>query len=96
MDQLDLFAITAALKPTAVVHRFPLCRRVDLVRATAAELRSRSYSAGKRYWSAHVQRVRRELRTTGVAAPEIDREIADYALAVRREIHSCIPRRGAR
>lgn len=91
MDQLDLFESKKAPKPAANVFRFPLERRADLVRATAEELRSRSYDAGRRYWSSHVRAMRKTLREQGLSRDEIAAEINGYALAVRREVFASSP-----
>ena len=98
--QLDLFNRTeepkSAPKTAAIVFRFPLYRRTDLVRATAAELRSRSYDAGRRYWSSHVQKLRRDLRASGLPRAEITSEINAYTVAVRREVFASSPVKASR
>lgn len=94
--QLDLFMNQKAPKHPATVYRFPLCRRADLVRETASELLSREESAGRRYWNAHVQKLRRELRAAGLCRADIDNEIRDYARAVRIEGLSSLPMSASR
>lgn len=94
--QLDLFTKRDAPKPVAIIFRFPLDRRVDLIRATAAELRNRSYGAGKRFWAAHVQSLRREMRGSGIRREAIDLEIRAYSQAVRREVFAAQPVRISR
>lgn len=89
--QLDLFMNQKAPKQAATVYRFPLCRRADLVRKTASELLSRDEPAGRRYWNAHVRKLRRELRAAGLRHSDIDSEIRDYARAVRIEGLSSLP-----
>lgn len=96
MQQLDLFESKTAPKPAAIVFRFPLDRRADLIRATAEELRSRSYDAGRRYWNAHVRSLRKTLREQGRSRDEIASEINRYTLAVRREVFASSPAKVSR
>jgi hypothetical protein len=91
MDQLDLFEWKKAPKTSATVYRFPLARREDMVRSITSELLSRDPSAGRRHWNAHVQKVRRQLRSEGLIRDHIDSEIRDYALAVRFRVLSSSP-----
>lgn len=94
--QLDLFMNQNAPKPAATVYRFPLCRRADLIREIAAELLSLPYADGKRHWSRHVQKLRRELRAAGLRHADIDFEIREYARAVRIEGLSSRPMSASR
>ena len=91
--QLELFT---RRKGPATVYRFPLARRADLVRATARELCSRSYEDGRRYWTTHAQRMRRELKSSGLSRSEIEKEIAAYSGAVREQVFAAIPGRMSR
>lgn len=81
--QLDLFTVQKEAGKAATVYRFPLCRRADLIRGTVAELQSRPYAEGKRFWNRHIRELRRELRAAGLRGAYIDSEIHDYALTVR-------------
>lgn len=88
--QLDLFTAKERKGP-ATVYRFPLHRRAALIRETAAELCARSYDEGKRYWSRHAQKLRRDLRADGLSRAEIESEIKAYAVAVRRAVFASGP-----
>ncbi len=100
MKQLDLFMGREDAKPAtkvaATIHRFPLARRADLVRSIASELLSRDERAGRRHWNAHVQTIRRQLRSDGLTRAHIDSEIRDYARAVRVKVLSSLPMSASR
>lgn len=89
--QLDLFQWQKARETSATVHRFPLARRAALIREIAAELLSRDERAGRKFWNTHVQKLRRELRASGLCRADIDIEIRDYARAVRIGVLSSLP-----
>lgn len=90
--QLDLFTYQKeAPKEAATLYRFPLCRRADLIRQIAAEIRGRPYADGKRHWNRHVQKLRRELRAAGLRSADIASEVHDYTMAVRMECLSHKP-----
>lgn len=91
--QLDLFK---ARKGPAIVFRFPLARRADLVRATANHLGSSTYEAGRRYWTSHAQKIRRDLRAAGLTRREIDEEITSYSRAVTAAVYAAFPGRMTR
>src|SRR5262245_36902496 len=65
----------------AKIYPFPLHRRVDLVRSSAAMLATRDYAAGHRFWSSHVRQVRAELKRRGLTGSALDIEIRRYAAA---------------
>lgn len=90
--QLDLFS-KASRQGTAVVFHFPMARRANEVRAAARHLLSRSYEDGRRFWSSHIQSVRRRLKEAGLSRSEIDQEIVAYSRAVRNEACSSLPGR---
>lgn len=94
--QLDLFTVQKEAGKAATVYRFPLCRRAALIRGIVAELQSRPYAEGKRYWSRHIRELRRDLRAAGLRGAYIDSEIRDYARAVRIESLSSLPMRVSR
>ena len=91
--QLELFMDSKEAKPAATIFRFPLARRTDLTRETAAQLHCRPFSAGKRYWAPHVTAIHKDLRSTGLSHAEAESEIKAYAQAVRREVFSSRPMR---
>lgn len=91
--QLDLFT---PQKGPAILYRFPLARRADLVRSTAGELCNRAYEDGRRYWNAHAQKMRRQLKATGLSRSEIDKDMAAYSQAVRLEVYAAFPGRMSR
>lgn len=90
-QQLDLFEMEAP-KMTATLYRFPLARRADMVRSITAELLCRDERAGRKHWNAHVRKVRRQLRSEGLASADIDSEIKGYAGAVRIAVLSSLPK----
>jgi hypothetical protein len=91
--QLDLFTHR---KGAAIVYRFPLARRADLVRRTASELCNRAYEDGRRYWTAHAKDLRRELKLSGLSRSEIEEEIATYSHAVREQVYAAFQVRATR
>jgi hypothetical protein len=91
--QLELFT---AQKGPAVIFRFPLARRADLVRATARELCDRAYEDGRRYWTAHARDMRRELKAAGLSRSEIEKEISAYSRAVREQVYAAFQMRASR
>lgn len=91
--QLDLFT---PRRGPAILYRFPLARRADLVRGTARELCNRAYEDGRRYWNAHAQKMRRELKAIGLSRSEIEKEMTAYSQAVREEVYAAFPGRMTR
>jgi hypothetical protein len=91
--QLELFD---RRRGTVIMFHFPLARRADLIRETVKELAGRSYAQGKRYWSQHVQKVRKDLKAAGRSPQDIEAEITAYAQAVRRGLFSSTPERATR
>ncbi len=91
--QLDLF--TPRNGP-AMIYRFPLARRADLVRATAHELCIRAYEDGRRYWNAHAKDMRRRLKATGLSRSEIEKEMDAYSQAVKFEVYAAFDKRVSR
>ena len=91
--QLDLFT---ARKGPAIVYRFPLARRADLVRNTAGELCGRAYEDGRRYWNVHAREMRQQLKAAGLSRSEIDQEITAYSQAVKFEVYAAFDRRASR
>ncbi|MBZ9683117.1 DUF6074 family protein [Mesorhizobium sp. CO1-1-2] len=83
MTQLDLFK--QARKPAQVVA-FPTDRRATLVRATAHELCSLDYIAGRKFWSEHVKGIKADLRALGLTCRQADMEVRRYSAAVARII----------
>lgn len=91
--QLDLF--TSQNGP-AIMYRFPLARRADLVRRTAGELCNRAYEDGRRYWTLHAKDVRRQLKASGLSRIEIEKEMDAYSQAVKFEVYAAFGRRASR
>lgn len=93
MTQLDLFK-QAPKKPGQVVS-FPVDRRAIMVRATAHELCSLDYIAGRKFWSEHVKSLRAQLRAIGIPCRQVDMEIRRYSATVARTVdHSLLYRDG--
>lgn len=80
-DQLNLFPCSSAR-----VVIFPLARRISLVRGIADELMSIDYASGRRLWVTTVNRLRKDLRGTGIGKAEIDHEIESLSIAVRERM----------
>ncbi len=91
--QLDLF--THQRRP-AIVYRFPLARRADLVRRAAGELCNRAYEDGRRYWTLHAKDMRRQLKAAGLSRSEIEKEMDAYSQAVKFEVYAAFDRRVSR
>lgn len=91
--QLDLFT---QRKGPAIVYRFPLARRTDLVRSTAGELCKRAYEDGRRYWNVHAKDMRRRLKAEGLSRSEIEKEMSAYSQAVKSEVYAAFDVRMSR
>ncbi|HEV7436602.1 MAG TPA: DUF6074 family protein [Pseudorhizobium sp.] len=80
--QLDLFDRP---KGPTTLYVFPLACRKGLVEATARELASKDYHAGRAFWSRHAALLRRELKAAGFTPSIIAEEIKRYSSAVGRQ-----------
>ncbi|QKC84387.1 DUF6074 family protein [Mesorhizobium sp. NZP2077] len=85
MTQLDLFK--QAPKDAGQVVAFPVDRRAMMVRATAHQLGTLDYIAGRKFWNAHVKALRTELRAVGIPCRKVDLEIRRYSAAVARTVN---------
>ncbi|MER8897010.1 DUF6074 family protein [Mesorhizobium sp. M0676] len=89
MTQLDLFKQPA--RKTGQIVAFPADRRAVLIRATAHELCTLHYIAGRKFWSEHVKGLRAQLRAVGVPCRQVDMEIRRYSAAVASTIDHSMP-----